>query len=320
MSQEFEAADPSGNPDAPKEADSKRPSPRLKIPVPPDLPLDDPEQGSPHRRLSTVVGINFLLLLACLVGLGLVFLRLTKDEKAATVGSSEKTTSAAKPEEVQAVAAEVDKVKAGLADLSRKVDGLATPSPSPDNKAIQEKVDDLSKTVADFPARLDSLGQKLEVVSKAEGQAPSAKVDAMEKKVGELASAVDALKNSPPTQHRAETTPTTSPRPVDVNAEGQAMEQAVDLFKAGKYADAKAAFAKLQSAYPDDARVWYFSALSNGLATRDWKGESERLVNVGVAKEKAGSPDRAKIDAALSGLTTVTGKDWLAFYRKQATQ
>ena len=100
--------------------------------------------------------------------------------------------------------------------------------------------------------------------------------------------------------------------------EGQAMEQAADLFKQGRFAEAKAAFTRLQSVYPDDARVWYFSALANGLASRSWQGESERLVKVGVEKEKAGSPDHAKIDAVFANLTTTSGKDWLAYYRKGA--
>ena len=167
-----------------------------------------------------------------------------------------------------------------------------------------------------MPARLDSLTQKVEAASKGEGFAPAPKVDAIDKKVGDLAQAVDALKAElagpePGPDHRA--APRPPRRPADVNVEGQAMEQAVDLFKQGKYAEAKDAFARLQAAYPDDARVWYFSALANGLATRDWKGESERLVKVGVAKEKAGSPDKAKIDAAFAGLTADNGKDWLAY-------
>jgi hypothetical protein len=40
----------------------------------------------------------------------------------------------------------------------------------------------------------------------------------------------------------------------------------------------------------------------------------------GMAREKAGKPEKAKIDAAFSDLTTATGKDWLAFYRNRASQ
>ena len=65
--------------------------------------------------------------------------------------------------------------------------------------------------------------------------------------------------------------------------------------------------------------VWYYAALSRGLATRDWKGETERLVTQGIEREKAGKPDKAKIDAAFEDLTPETGKDWLAFYRRRAS-
>jgi hypothetical protein len=98
------------------------------------------------------------------------------------------------------------------------------------------------------------------------------------------------------------------------------MSQAVDLFKKGKFLEAKDAFARLQAVVPDDPRVWYFSALSNGLATRDWKGETERLVNTGIAKEKAGMTDKAKIDAAFADLTDNTGKAWLSYYRNKVAR
>jgi hypothetical protein len=59
-------------------------------------------------------------------------------------------------------------------------------------------------------------------------------------------------------------------------------------------------------------------SLSRGLATRDWKGETERLVTQGVDREKAGKPDKPQIDAAFADLTAETGKDWLAYYRRRA--
>ena len=73
-------------------------------------------------------------------------------------------------------------------------------------------------------------------------------------------------------------------------------------------------------AHPDDARVWYYSALANGLATKQWKGETEELVNKGVDCEKSGNPAAAEIDAAFSNLTKANGQDWLAYYRKRAAK
>jgi len=69
---------------------------------------------------------------------------------------------------------------------------------------------------------------------------------------------------------------------------------------------------------PEDARVWYYAALSYGLATRDWGRATEMMVEEGVSREKAGRPPKPEIDAALTGLTKETGKEWLDFYRQRA--
>ncbi|AMV35846.1 hypothetical protein [Planctomyces sp. SH-PL62] len=37
----------------------------------------------------------------------------------------------------------------------------------------------------------------------------------------------------------------------------------------------------------------------------------------GAEREKAGTPARPRIDAALEGLTKETGKDWIAYFRAQ---
>ncbi len=96
------------------------------------------------------------------------------------------------------------------------------------------------------------------------------------------------------------------------------LQAGVELFQKKNYDEASEFFAGLSKTQPDDARVWYYAALSRGLATRDWKGETERLVTQGVDREKAGKPDKSQIDAAFADLTSETGKDWLAFYRRRA--
>ena len=96
------------------------------------------------------------------------------------------------------------------------------------------------------------------------------------------------------------------------------LQAGVDYFQKKNYAKASEIFAGLSKTRPDDARVWYYAALLRGLATRDWKGETERLVTQGVDREKAGKPSKSQIDAAFADLTTETGKDWLAFYRRRA--
>ena len=97
------------------------------------------------------------------------------------------------------------------------------------------------------------------------------------------------------------------------------MTEAVGLFKGGKYKDALDRFKKLTDADGKDARSWYFAALSSGLATKNWTGgDTVAFVKKGIEQEKAGMPAPDKIDAAFTGLSATTGKDWLAGYRKFA--
>jgi predicted Zn-dependent protease len=96
-----------------------------------------------------------------------------------------------------------------------------------------------------------------------------------------------------------------------------AMGQGVDLFKAGKYKEASDVFRKLTESNPDDARVWYYAALSRGSATKDWGGETTRLVEKGIEREKAGTPDSAKIDSVFTDLNAAF-RPWLDAYRKMA--
>ena len=161
MSQDNESADPL------KPEESRRSSPRLKIPVPPDLPLDDPETGSPHRRLSTMVGINFLLLLVLVLMLGFLILKQTQSSN--TAPAPARPADATRPED-KSVAGEVDRLKAEIAGLTKKLGEMpAAPDPTPQIKSLDDKVAELGKSVGEMPARLDSLTQKVDAVGKGEG-------------------------------------------------------------------------------------------------------------------------------------------------------
>jgi hypothetical protein len=96
------------------------------------------------------------------------------------------------------------------------------------------------------------------------------------------------------------------------------LQLGIELFGQKKYDNASETFDTLTRTEPHDARVWYFAALSRGFATGDWKGQTEKLVTEGVEREKAGTPEKSKIDSAFADLTAETGKDWLAFYRRRA--
>jgi TolA-binding protein len=296
MSQQFASPDPANN-DAP--ATKTRP----------DLRVPGPDPGSKLRGLSRMVGINFLLLLIALGLSGYVAYRQFQPPAAPGKGgddSAKSSTDSAKPE--------VDRLQAEIQALTKKLDERpSTPDVSPQIPLLEQKIADLGKTVAELPNRLDLLNQKVDAARQGDSPSSAPRLDAIEKRLGSLAALVDSIKTALPAR-------ATAGKPPATGAENLSLDQSIDLFKKGKYGEAKAAFAKLQSSTPDDARVWYYSALVSGLATGDWKGESERLVANGVAREKAGTPDRAKIDATFADLTIPTGKDWLAFYRKQAAQ
>ncbi|WP_435007000.1 hypothetical protein P12x_004420 [Tundrisphaera lichenicola] len=310
MSQEFENPDPNSPLPTPS-GEAKKSGPRLKIPVPPDLPHDDPEHGSPHRRLSTMVGVNFLLLLVLILMLGWVILRPEGQP-------TQEVATNAPSDESKALTSEVDRLKEEIAGLTKRLGEMPAPvDPTPQIKSLDDKVAELGKALAETPAQLEALSQKVEAAAKAEGFAPAPKVDEIDKKVDELTQAVDSLKAEMTARPAPAAETTQAP---DANPEASSLVRAIELFQQAKYAEAKEEFEKLQSSNPEDARVWYFSALANGLATRNWQGESERLVKLGVEREKAGTPDKAEIDLAFGDLTVNNGKDWLAYYRKQASR
>lgn len=102
------------------------------------------------------------------------------------------------------------------------------------------------------------------------------------------------------------------------------LSQGASLFKQGKFSDASTLFNQLVKTNPDDARVWYYAALSHGFATNEWAGEPLRLVEKGVERERAGTPPASDIDLAFQGLDESAkgkgdnGKKWLEFYRQRA--
>ena len=58
--------------------------------------------------------------------------------------------------------------------------------------------------------------------------------------------------------------------------------------------------------------------LTAGSATRDWKGETERLVKRGMERERAGIPGRAEIDALLNEIPDAQAVQWLRAWRRLA--
>jgi len=204
-------------------------------------------------------------------------------------------------EDPKALKGDVDALTKRIDAIQAKLDGMPKVGAAADLKPLEEKVAHLAKVpdmVAPLPKKLDDL---------------NGRIGSIGKELDGLKAEVAALKKVP---EPAATTPT--PGPADVDVAGQAMGQAVDLFKKGKYKEAADAFRKLSQDEGNDARVWYYAALANGFATGNWKGDTEAYVKKGIEREKAGSPPPDRIDAVFTDLTTQTGKDWLAGYRKKA--
>jgi hypothetical protein len=224
----------------------------------------------------------------------------------------------------------VAEFKARVDDLSEKLDGLKSrvdaipkPSPSPDLEPIQSKL----STVEALSKKVDKLGERLDFLPK--------KIDQDSKEIADLTAKIDearkgmaSLKSDTSAGNRTESASRTVMKPAAVAAGATSREvdvsmdallmPGVNLFQGKKYKEASVAFSELAQVKPDDARVWYYAALSRGFATGDWKGETERLVMRGVEREKAGTPPKPEIDSAFAGLTHETGKDWLSFYRRKS--
>ena len=220
-------------------------------------------------------------------------------------------TPAPAPTPAAATAEDVKGLKGEIAALAEKLAAMPKPEPAPDLKPIHDKIDGLAKSVesaADAPKKISAeVAGKLAEAGKADA-ALKAEIDALK---AEVAGLKDAMKAAKPIA----AAPADEPAKPAPGVDAAAMTAAVDLFKGGKYADALAAFKKLPA---DDARVLYFTALASGFTSNNWKGDAEAAVLKGIEREKAGSPAKADIDAALGTLTKTQGKEWLDAYRARA--
>jgi TolA-binding protein len=217
--------------------------------------------------------------------------------------------------DVKAIKTQVDDLAAHLKDLQGKVEGMPRAASREDLDQLQAKVAEMSKT----PAADEALPKKVAALDD--------RVVALDKTLAELRDEVGALKadikkageaaSSAAARPEAAAAVADTARPADVDIEGQALSQGAELYEAGKYKEASDAFRKVTEAAPDDARGWYFAALSNGMATNQWRGETERLVNKGIEREKAGTPESSKIDPLFAKLPAKQ-KTWLDYYRQFA--
>jgi potassium-transporting ATPase KdpC subunit len=212
---------------------------------------------------------------------------------------------------------------------------VEAPAAKPDTRVddLARRIEEIQKQESAEAAELKAVKDRLAgIAAKADEAAGSAKrVGEIDDKVVAVRREVEAL--------RAEAKPDPRPNPAVVELARQVRElqdqlqslrdstktapafaRVADQFRAKRYADASTAARELTRKYPDDARGWYLAALANGLATAQWKGETEEFIAKGVEQERAGKPAAAEIDALFADLTKDTGKEWLAYQRARAAK
>jgi TolA-binding protein len=218
---------------------------------------------------------------------------------------------------LDALSSRIGEVQSELGTLGRELARLegrlnartnAPPAP-PDLAPLRTRIDDLvqeSQRLSPLPARFESLHQRVEALDKGLN-ALRAEVAAVPK---QLDASLNALKDAMVSRSA----------PDQVSPADIARDLGAALFREGKYPAAREVFLTLVQNYPNDARLWYFAALANGLTSGNWTGESEDMVRRGLACEQRGTPKRSDIDARFSTLTKEQGKDWLEEWRKRASK
>lgn len=202
--------------------------------------------------------------------------------------------------------------------VQKRVDELPRPEPPPDLSDLQVQVADLTKAtqaIAPLRGELKHVEDRLDDLTES--------IHTLESEVRAGGSRTGTVKTTSTGGERAEhnrrsdgvsVAETTSARPLA----DRAFEPGAALLNQHKYKEALDYFSKLEQTNPDDARVWYYAALAHGFATKQWTEDGTgRLVEKGIECERAGTPSRDVIDATFSTLTSETGKDWLAAYRKR---
>ena len=221
-------------------------------------------------------------------------------------------------EDADSLRKQIGHVTERLDALQHRLDQIRGPRDQtpPDLHTLQIKMGELSRTVdevADLPSRVRRMTNRLEEL---EQQIKMVKDRQSAREDSDLNKPVVVVDRAPNVIASGSAPPgSTSAFSAETDAPDAALKQAIQLFKLGQYPIAANILTKLRETRPDDARVWYFSALVNGLTTGQWDGETRRFAERGAEMERAGIPSRPAIDRALSGVTPTQGGDWLGGIR-----
>jgi TolA-binding protein len=303
--------------DSVRPADAPAPPPAAK-PQPADLP---PAPSPSSFPLWTTLLASVVLSLACgAAGAWAYENYLAKKspppEERTASQPSQPAASPARPVADSASDSKIDEMVTRLDRLRKDVNELQKREDNPDLVALRNRVEKIETGLAasDPKDKVEDLDKQVEGLDKS--------VESLREDVATLKDQVAASRGA---AGSSSTTRRVSARPAATDGDkdkgdGQAdqdLGRGATLFHEGKYDAALQAFQDLQQSRPDDARVWYYSALANGLANRKWDGDTLRWVRKGAQLEKDGKPSKDRIDAAFSDLPKTT-KEWLDYYRKHS--
>jgi hypothetical protein len=206
-------------------------------------------------------------------------------------------------------AAGLDEIRAQFERLITTVGELAPLSGAV--RQIDDRVKGHSTALSSLGDELGALRARTEKIEKqAAAPAPVAAV---------LSTPASAPAPTPHAVDRAVAVAAAEGAPLSASDEVWAqLQPGIKLFKQSRFKDALGVFNRLELTYPDDARVWYYAAICLGFCTDQWNGGTQRLVEKGIERERAGTPVSSTIDAAFSDLPATLGRDWIVEYRRRA--
>ncbi|AGA28865.1 hypothetical protein [Singulisphaera acidiphila] len=216
--------------------------------------------------------------------------------------ATDRSAAASPADSVNTLKTEIERLSTRLKKLQERVETSSNP-PSELN-AIRTKMNELAQSTA----ALALLTKKVESLD--------ARVAATDKQVASFREQVVAVKEQ--RKRAADSGQTAFPTHHPETPSDGDITTGINAFKASRYKEASDLFRALTVSRPDDARVWYYAALSHALATNQWKDETIRLFNKAVEREKAGTPAKALIDASLASVTEPSVKKWVDYFRRAA--
>ncbi|MDR3636902.1 MAG: hypothetical protein P4L84_24060 [Isosphaeraceae bacterium] len=287
-----------------------------------------PAPGAPSLLL--MAGGSILALVFGMIGACLSLNLFENSSQAASPGTHPApVTRPDRESDVKALKTQVEALAQRIDGLKDRLDALPKGEPTAGLAMLQVQVADLTKAAREaspLPVQIDKVNQQLGQLSQ-DILSLRREIGDVQLRLGKADPAPVSLPSAEVPKFSPENPPAAEPPPVveipkadasSADVDETQWKRAVGLFKKGKFKDALEAFDKLELTRPDDARVWYYAALSRGFATNQWTDGTEDLAEKGVEREQAGTPATTEIDRAFRDLTTVTGKDWLAAYRVRA--